>query len=316
MNRRASSTYRVATVTVDAQGISQAGTTAGREHFIFERLQIALASAPDLVVLPEACWCYGLDWRKWTDEAEPRTSPRVRAMAALARRHRCYVALPILERRGRKIFNTLLLLDRRGRIVWHYDKMFLTATERRLGFSAGRRPRPYRADFGRIGAAICFDLNFLELAHAWEREQVDVMLFSSMFRGGPLLATWALITQAYVVSATADEGSQVVDPLGRSLGRTSFYNPVLIRDLPRDYAVFHIDFNSERWPALRSRYGARLHLEIESEVARFILESRDPKLTVARIVQTHKLLPLRRALRLWRRHNARAAACFDPGDAR
>lgn len=305
MSRRASPTYRVATVTVDAQEISAAKSRAERETFIFERLAIALAAAPDLVVLPEACWSYGVDWQKWGDEAEPRTSPRVRAVAELARRHHCYIALPILERRGRKPFNTLLLLDRRGRIVWHYDKVFLTETERRLGFANGRLPRAYTADFGRIGAAICFDLNFLELAHVWERQQVDVVLFSSMFRGDPLLTTWALIANAYLVSATADEGSQVIDPLGRSLGRTSFYNPVLIRDLPRDYEVLHIDKNHEKWPALRAQYGPRVQLEIESEVARFILASRDRALPVSKIIRAHRLLPLRRALPLWRRQNAR-----------
>jgi predicted amidohydrolase len=296
---------------VDAQGISQAKSQADRERFIFDLLRTALAAAPDLVVLPEACWSYGVDWQQWGDEAELRTSPRVRAVAALARRHRCYIALPIIERRAKGIFNTLLLLDRRGRIVWHYDKVFLTELELRIGVCNGRHVKPYAADFGRIGAAICFDLNFLELAHAWEQQQVDVVLFSSMYRGGPTLAVWSLITNAYLVSATADEGSQVVDPLGRSLGRTSFYNPVLIRDLPRDYAVFHIDKNSEKWPALRARYGQRLHLEIESEVAHFILESRDPALSVARIIRQHKLLPLHRALPLWRKRNPRAVALFS-----
>ncbi|MCC7518979.1 MAG: carbon-nitrogen hydrolase family protein [Verrucomicrobiae bacterium] len=310
MKRKPTSTWRVATMTVDIQTLATAPTRSVREDFIFAQLQTAVASAPDLVVLPEACWCYGMDWNQWGAEAEPRESKRVRAVAALARKHRAYVAMPILERRGNRTFNTLLLLNRNGRIVWHYDKMFLTGGEIKLGITRGRHVRAYDADFGRVGAAICFDLNFLELAHAWEKQEVDVILFSSMYRGGPTVATWSTTAHAYVITATADEGSQIVDPLGRNLGRTSFYNPVLVRDLPRDYEVFHIDYNFEKWPALRAQYGPRIHLEIESEIARFILESREPGLAVSKIIRQHKLLPLHRALPLWRRRNPRATALF------
>ncbi len=306
-----SNAYRVATMTVDAQAISQAKSKGEREKFIFDQMRIALASSPDLVVMPEVCWCYGVDWHRWGDEAEPRDSERVRAVAKLARSNHCYIAMPIIERRGSEIFNTLLLLDRGGRIVWHYDKVFLTEPERQLGFSNGRDLKAYDADFGRIGAAICFDLNFHELAHVWEKQQIDVILFSSMYRGGPTVALWSLISRAYMVTATANEGSQIVDPLGRSLGRTSYYNPVLVRDLPRDYEVFHIDKNVEQWPALRRGYGSRIRLEIESEVACFILESRDPALPVSSLIREFKLIPLAAYLTQARKKNTPAVALLQ-----
>jgi len=312
MTKTQANSYRVATMTVDAQMLLiRAHSRTDSDKFIFDQLQTALASSPDLVVMPEVCWCYRLDWQMWGDEAEPRDSQRVRAVAKLARAHRCYIALPIIERRGKKIFNTLLLLDRNGRIVWHYDKVFLTECERKLGIHNGRNLKAYDADFGRIGSAICFDLNFIELAHTWARQQVDMILFSSMYRGGPTVTMWSLITNAYVVTSTANEGSQVVDPLGRTMGRTSYYNPILVRDLPRDYEVFHIDRNVEQWPALRAAYGDRIHLEIESEVAHFILESRDAALPVSKIIRKHRLLPLHRALPLWRKNNPAAAALFN-----
>ncbi len=307
-NSNRSNAYRVATMTVDAQAISQATSKAEREKFILDQLQIALASSPDVVVMPEVCWCYGVDWHRWGEEAEARDSKRVRTVAKLARSHHCYIAMPIIERRGSEIFNTLLLIDRGGKIVWHYDKVFLTEPERQLGVSNGRHVEAYDADFGRIGAAICYDLNFHELAHVWEKQQVDAILFSSMYRGGPTVALWSLISHAYVVTATANEGSQIVDPLGRTLGRTSYYNPVLVRDLPRDYEVFHIDKNVEQWPALRARYGSRIHLEIESEVAYFLLESRDPALPVSSLIREFKLLPLAACLTQARRKNAPSVA--------
>lgn len=306
---KAAHTYRIATLTVDAKEIMlHAKTGEERTKFIFDLLEVAAASSPDVIVLPEDCWYYGLPQERWPQEAERRDGLRAATVAKFARTHGCYIAMPMLESRGNEIFNTLLLIDRRGRVVWHYDKVFLTENELKCGFSNGRQTKAYDADFGRLGAAICFDLNFLELAHAWERQQVDLILFSSMYRGGPMVLMWSLITHAYVVSATSDEGSKVVDPLGRCLGRTSNYSPVLVRDLPRDFEVFHIDYNEQKWPSLRATYGDQIDLEIESEVAQFLLQSRAPGISISRIIDEYKLLPLRKALPLWRRRNSMRAA--------
>src|SRR5262249_26943335 len=160
----------------------------------------ALAMGPDIVLLPELCWCGGAKLDEWFDFAETQSSPRVERFAELARRRRCYIGLPILEKRGRKFFNTLLLLDRRGRLVGQYDKLFLTAHEQAMGISAGERPKTYQADFGKLGAAICFDLNFFELMEYWAGENVDLILFPSAYRGGETLAAWAMEAKCYIAA--------------------------------------------------------------------------------------------------------------------
>jgi predicted amidohydrolase len=309
-----SNSYRVATLSISLETVANLPSKAEKENYIFGQVRSALTMQPDLLVLPEACWEYGvLDLREQT---ESRESPRVRAMAALARKHRCYIAMPIIEKRGRDIFNTLLLLDRRGQIVWHFDKVFLTAMELEFKIKNGGQLKAYDADFGRVGAAICFDLNFPELAYAWKEQEVDVILFSSMYRGGAMVSRWALMTNAYIVTSTGDEGSTIVDPLGRAMGATSHYNPFLIRDLPRDYDVFHIAYNEAAWPGLRAKYGSRIHLEIESQLAHFILESRDPALRVSDLVREHKLLNLQEALPKWRAANAATRNLFQKSAGR
>ena len=294
--------YRVATLTISIETVANLRTKPAKEEFIFGQTEAALTTQPDLLVLPEACWEYGAyDVREQT---ESRDSTRVRAMAALAKKHRCYIAMPIFEKRGRHIFNTLLLLDRAGKVVWHFDKVFLTPGELALKVKNGAQLKAFDTDFGRIGAAICFDLNFPELAYAWQRQEVDLVVFSSMYRGGPMVNRWALMTNAYVVTSTGAEGSTIVDPLGRSMGTTSAYNPYLVRDIPRDYDVFHIAQNEDKWPALRAEFGSRVHLEIESQLAHFMLESRDRRLPVSGIVRKHGLLTLTNALPQWRAANS------------
>ena len=303
-----SNSYRVATLSISLETVANLASKTEKERYIFGQVRSALAAGPDLLVLPEACWEYGVaDLRKQT---ESRESPRVRMMGSLARKHQCYIAMPIIEKRGRDIFNTLLLLDRLGRIVWHFDKVFLTGMELDFKIKNGTQLKAYDADFGRLGAAICFDLNFPELAYAWKEQDVDVVLFSSMYRGGAMVSRWALMTNAYIVTSTGDEGSTIMDPLGRSLGATSQYNPFLVRDIPRDYDVFHIAYNEASWPGLRAQYGRRLHLEIESQLAHFVLESRDPALRVSDLVREYKLLTLGEALPKWRAANAANADLF------
>ncbi len=287
--------FRAASVTVDSQQQS-ALSPDQRSERIFSLLEKALAAGPDIVLLPEACWAYGVPWQEWKTEAEPRDGARVRRIAGLARRASCYIAVPIFEIRRGSIFNSMLLIDRRGRIVWHYDKLFLTESERRLNFRPGRRALPFDADFGRVGAAICFDLNFEELAVHWHRMNAAVILFPSMFRAGRLLESWALRSGAYVISAASAEGSRIVDPLGRTLARSGNYSPVISCELPRSFAVMHIDRNESAWPEMHKRYGSRIRLEVASEEGRFILESRDRRLPVELLISRHGLQPLQRYL--------------------
>lgn len=296
-------TYRVASITVHEGAFSSTTPRSFRNEYVFGLIHQALTSHPDLIVLPELCWLYGIQPGDWKSEAETRHSPRIRAVAALARKHHCYILVPLLEKRGEHLYNTVLLIGRDGKTKWHYDKIFPTGGELEHNIQPGKQIKPYKTDFGRIGAAICFDLNFMELAQAWGKQKVRLILFSSMFVGGAKLASWALSTKAYLATAIADNGSQIVNPLGQALGRTSRHNPVLIRDLPRDFEVFHIDYNNQKWAALRQEYGDRIHMEIESELAHFILESRDPKLRVSDIIKKHRLLPLHQALPLWRKWN-------------
>lgn len=310
---RSNASYRLATITVDMFQQSHLSVPY-REKRILELLASALDSEPDLVILPELCWLYGTPWKKWRDHAESRDSRRMRLLGRLARKHRCYLAAPSLEQRKDGVFNTLVLFDRSGRDVWHYDKVALTKPELELQISPGRRVAPCETDFGRVGASICFDLNFHELAEAWGREKTDLIMFSSMFRGGHLLPLWSMLSDAYVAAATGDEGARVVNPLGRSLARSSQYSPVVTCDLPRDFEVFHIDGHSEKWARLRSKYGGLIDLEIASEEGRFIMSRRSGGPKVASLVHEFGMTPLREYMVNARQRNRGSleTACETP----
>ena len=48
---------------------------------------------------------------------------------------------------------------------------------------AGEEIAVIECDFGRVGCAICFDLNFAELQQRYARTRPDLMVYSSFFHG-------------------------------------------------------------------------------------------------------------------------------------
>ena len=62
--------------------------------------------------------------------------------------------------------------------------MFPTVGEMEKGVVPGTDAPCFETDFGRVGMLICFDLNFREVRDALARGKPDVVVFSSMYRGG------------------------------------------------------------------------------------------------------------------------------------
>src|SRR2546429_164022 len=85
------------------------------------------------------------------------------------------------------------------------------------------RAAPDQLDFGRVGCAICFDLNFRDVAEGLVATGAEILFFPSMYRGGLQLRIWAHDFGRFILSATPGEGSALVDPLGRVLVESSRY---------------------------------------------------------------------------------------------
>ena len=119
----------------------------------------------------------------------------------------------------------------------------------------------FDCDFGRVGALICFDLNFEELRLAYRRAKPDMVLFCSMFGGGLMRNFFAYDTQSYFVAACANSSpSEIISPLGESLGHNSNYYNYYIKDINLDYVVCHLDFNWEKLRAAKDKYGAKVQM--------------------------------------------------------
>ena len=122
-------------------------------------IDVEAAKGVDLVVLPET-------WRgQKNDTMETLDGPTVNAMAALARKHRTYIVCPIDRKDGERRLNSAVLIDRDGRVEFVYDKVYPYWSEfdHAKKVNIGSEAPVYQADFGRVGFAICFDVNFPEV---------------------------------------------------------------------------------------------------------------------------------------------------------
>jgi predicted amidohydrolase len=240
---------------------------------------------PDIIVLPETFTGLGCGTEMWFRTAETVPGPTASRLSEKARQHRCYIVCPIVRRQGALVHNSAVLLGRDGDVVGAYDKMHPTIGEIEAGITPGAEAAVFDTDFGRVGCAICFDLNFRDVAEGLKSRGAELVCFPSMYRGGLQTRIWAFEYSVFLASATPGEGSVLVDPLGNVLEQSSAYEPIISRRINLDYADFHIDGNNARWQDIKAKYGDAVELDILSPEARFVLYSHHPERTAQEIIE-------------------------------
>ena len=258
-----------------------------------------IGNNPDLVVLPEACdtlaGLKGADKAKWI---RMRGTKVQEALQAYAAEHKCYIVYSAhRERDDGRFANSCILIDRAGKVVAIYDKCFPMTTEMETsGFPIvpGSDPVVAETDFGRLGFAICFDLNFTELMQAYAAKKPDIIAFVAAFDGDFLQRSWARGCQAYVVSATTGPAlpDRVIDPAGGELRNENYYMPTFTAYVNTNCRVMHLDFNRDRFSDVIRKYGRRVTIRNPGSVGTVTLVSNDPDLPADKVMKEFEFEPL------------------------
>jgi predicted amidohydrolase len=150
-------------------------------------------AAVDLVAFPEL-YLTGYDLGRVASVAIEIDSAPIGAIAEAAAGTATAVAVGLAERRGRAIANTLALIDERGTMVASYRKTHLFGEEESI-FEPGDELIVAELAGSRIGALICFDMEFPETARELARAGAEVLLTVSAnmdpFYGDHLIASQA-----------------------------------------------------------------------------------------------------------------------------
>jgi predicted amidohydrolase len=253
------------------------------------------AQGADIIVIPETC--RGLN----KNTREPLDGPTVSAMARLARRHRSYIVCPIDRQHGEQHFNTAVLLDRAGKVVCLYDKIFPVWQQEcvPLDVVPGKEVKVYEADFGRVGFAICFDVNWPPLWKGLSNHGAELVIWPSAYSAGRSLQAQAILYNYYVVSATWWPDCHVFDIDGQVLvhdehNRDTHTNITRVT-LDLDRCIFHQDLNvPEKLHKLLAERGEDIDQEKwEPLEGWFVLKAKRPGISARKLASEYGLEELR-----------------------
>lgn len=238
-------------------------------------IETAVEQGAKLVALPEY---FGIMGMKDTDKVAVREEfgkgPIQEFLSDTAKKHGIWIvggSVPLVASSPKKVMNTSLVYDNKGKCVARYDKIHLFGFEmgderysEKTTIEHGKQVVAFDTPFGRIGLSICYDLRFPELYRAMG--EVDLILVPSAFTETTGKAHWETLIRARAIEnlayvlAPAQGGyhlngrethgdSMIVDPWGVILDRLPRGSGVVVAGMNRA----HIQRLRQSLPALSHR---------------------------------------------------------------
>ncbi len=262
-------------------------------EYVMGLLDLALRQKPDLVCLPEAFTSASVDSTSCWDVAESVYGPTINAAAERAKAGKCYIICPVLTKRNSKVWNSAVILDRKGEILGTYDKLHPVTSSSNYtvfekGITPGSEAHVFDLDFGRIGIQICFDVGFPESWKQLSKKDARIVFWPSAYNGGFPLQVYAYLHHYWIVSSVRSDRSRIVDPCGRILAETDWHINVICRDINLDFMVAHYDFNYSIPDKIMERFPGQVEVRSYMDDAHFLLEPRDNGLTIERLQSEFK----------------------------
>jgi len=271
-------------VTISQDGLQK---TTGSERFeaTMTRLEQAGSFHPDIACLPETFTLA---------KAESIPGPTTNRLSKWAKANKSYVICPIKVESEGIVYNSALLIDRKGKIVGRYDKIHPTENELEESICPGAvNPQVFKTDFGTIGIQICFDVNW---GAQWQRLKeagADIIFFPSAYPADRQLTAHAWINQIYVVSSTLTKSASIYDISGEKLSTSGPYQHWASAVLPLGKRIFEIDYHVKKMREIQKKYGPKVELTWYHNDDLCSLASLDPDLSVEDIIEEFELTPHR-----------------------
>jgi predicted amidohydrolase len=241
--------------------VSRVEGVAGFADKLDRKLAEGVRAGAELLVLPEyACMEIGgaasgtPDVRRELDAVTSRAADILNAMREAAIRHRVWLvpgSLPVRE--GGRTRNRAPLIAPDGRIAFQ-DKRVMTRFESESwDVQPGDSPAVFETPWGRIGIAICYDVEFPTLVRAQVEEGAWLILAPSCtdtmwgFNRVRLAArARALENQCYVAVAPTVGDAPWSATLDANRGYAAVYGPV-DRGFPEDGLLARGALDAEQW---------------------------------------------------------------------
>jgi beta-ureidopropionase len=253
-------------------------------------LEAAGEQGVDLVCLPEGFMAAGLPGSQIRSIAQPIPGPAFNMVAQCALKYSMYVVAGFYARIEDRIFNVAALIDRQGNLAGLYAKNHPTEGEINCGVTPGKDVPVFETDFGQLGLAVCFDLNWQPFWASLAEKKADLVCWISAYEGGFPLQAYAWLHQYPIVTSVLSYHAKVIDITGRVVTSTSRWGRLAVCQLDLDKRVFHTDGQAEKILLIQKRYGPRVRVETFTEEHLFTLEACDASFDVQQIVEEFGLV--------------------------
>jgi len=274
--------------TVRVVTISQDGLEFGSHDLLeptLERLNRAGSFHPDIACLPE------LFSNRAPEEVQGVVTER---LAGWAREHSSYVIYGLKTKQGGLVYNSAILLDRKGQVIGQYNKAHPTEGEMKERVTPGEDVLPpvFTTDFGVIGIQICFDVNWRDGWRHLKEQGAKIVFWPSAYPAGRQIPALALTNQIYVVSAVEGGAAHIYDITGEPLAASGRYQEWAGAVLPLGKRLFEVDYNAPKVQEIQKKYGARVEVTWYHDSDWVTVASLDPNLRTEDLIKDYGLTPL------------------------
>jgi beta-ureidopropionase len=276
-------------------GVSQMGMRAQTPELmtkkIFETLKEVVAYQPDFICLPEA-FPFTYVEKKLTLAEKVEISEKVlEQFAEFSKQNNCYTICPVYTSTAGKIYNSAVVLNRKGNRIGVYNKIHETIGEIEKGVYNGALFQPViPTDFGNIGIQICFDINWDDGWKMLRQQNAEIIFWPSAYAGGKTVNTKAWQHKCIVASSTNKNTSKLCDISGETITQTGIWNQNLYCGAVNMEKVFLSAWPYvSRFKDIRNKYGRKVRITIFHEEEWTIIESLSPDVFVKDILKEFDL---------------------------
>ena len=181
-----------------------------------ETIRTAVPAKTDVILLPEVITIVGTN-KKAMEVAEPVPGPTTARLVELAQQRKSYVAASLYEKDGRAIYNTAVLIGRKGEIVGKYRKVYLPYDEPDDGVTAGSDYPVFQTDFGKVGMMICWDSAYADPARSLTLKGAEIILMPIWDGLQTLVKARGMENGVFPVTSSYGDPSLIQDPKGEIL---------------------------------------------------------------------------------------------------
>lgn len=243
-------------------------------------LKTAANYEPDLVLLPELFSLAGCPGKLLHDYSQAIGGSTEEMVRYHAQKGRFNLVSGHLTSEGGKIYNQALIHDRSGNLVGVYKKNYPIENEIVRGVTPGNTIPTFNLDIGKIGVAICFDVNWLNVWQTFTDAKVDLVCWISAFDGGLLLRHIPFLYRFPIISSVSTFHSRLIDIDNTVLASTTRWDRMFYYELNLDRNLYHVDLQMDKIAKLRQKLGKDVTIRSYTEGGLFMVSNNRTDCTI------------------------------------